>query len=132
MPDRLRHDEAMDWIFQIERFVARIEQTRGPRRTALLKDELEEIVELNILRAIEAAMDLAACIIVDQRYDHPRKPYPDMREIRHLYFSVLVEHGVIREETEKLLRDMAVWFFFAEENTGICRMSINSTNLTTG
>src|SRR5688572_9581277 len=113
MPDRLRHDEAMDWIFQIERFVARIEQSRGPRCTALLKDELEEIVELDILRSIEAAMDLAACIIVDQRYDHPREAYHDVREVRYLYFSVLVEQGVIREDTEKFLRNMAIWFFFA-------------------
>src|SRR5687767_4960520 len=86
---------AIDWIFQIERFVARIEATRGPRRAMLLPEEAGDIIELNILHAIEAAGDLAVHILHDQRYDDPGKKHPDMRYYRHLYFKTLADNGVI-------------------------------------
>src|SRR3954452_1539435 len=85
----------IDWIFQIERFMARIEEMRGSRRSALLHDEFQEIIEFNILRAIESAIDLARHVHFDQRYDDPRREYPGIREYRHLYFEALADNGVI-------------------------------------
>ena len=104
---------AIDWIFQIERYVGRIEETRGPRRGILLPEEIEDIVKLNILHAIEAAIDLARHIHLDQRFEHLAQRYPELRDYRHLYFGVLAEKGVIKATTAEILANLVRWFYIA-------------------
>jgi hypothetical protein len=113
--DRLRDPfEAIDWIFQIERFVARIEHACGPRREILLPEEIQDIIKLNIQHAIEAGSDLAIHILHDQRYDDPRKRFPQVGRWRHLYFGILAENNVIEPAAAECMADMVRWLYIAE------------------
>ena len=79
----------LEWISHIDWYIGRIDMSRGPRRAFLLPEELEEIVELNAMRAIEADIDLDAEIGMDRGYEDPRLKDPGAPYLvsRFRYFS---------------------------------------------
>ena len=64
-------DVVLAKIAAIDHCLRRIAEVRGPRRAVLLPLEAEEIVELNLQRAIQAAIDLAAHIVSTEGYGLP-------------------------------------------------------------
>jgi len=114
-PARLTNpDDVHDWIDQIQWYIARINETRGPRRASLLPDELAEIIELNTMRAIEASMDLAVRIHEDLRLEVPWQTFPYVRDYRRQCLLSIAEICVIDKETADCLVDMAKWQSLAQ------------------
>lgn len=85
-------------IATIDRCLARIAFTRTERRSLLLPVEVEDIVVLNLQRAVQAAIDLAAHIVTSEEYGLP--------DSVAAFFSVLERHGVIGVDLGERLRKM--------------------------
>lgn len=82
----------------IERCLARIADVQGPRRGQLEPLDVEDITALNLQRAVQAAIDLAAHVVADEGYGVPS----DSAEI----FVLLDEHGVLDSDLAGRLRKM--------------------------
>ncbi len=80
-------DVALAKIAAIDRCLGRIADVHGPRSGALLPLEVEEIVELNLQRAVQAAIDLAAHVVSTEGYGLPDSVAGS--------FTLLEQHGVV-------------------------------------
>jgi hypothetical protein len=58
----------------IERCLARVEEVRSRARGVLLPVDIEDIVVLNVTRAVQAAADLAARVVAAEGYE----PFADV------------------------------------------------------
>ena len=85
-------------IATIDRCLRRISEVRGERRAALLPIDVEDIVLLNLQRAVQAAIDLAAHIVAAEGYGLP--------DSLAGAFSLLEAHGIIDAHLATRLRNM--------------------------
>lgn len=88
------------WIEHLDRYVARIDQTLGARRDALLAEEFDDIIEHNVLRALESAVAISEFVVMEGgQWEHV-----DHHVAR---FYLLERRGVIGAElTERLTNAM--------------------------
>jgi uncharacterized protein YutE (UPF0331/DUF86 family) len=82
----------------IDRCLARIREVREPHRAALSPVDIEDITVLNLQRAAQAAIDLAAHVVVAEAYGLP--------DSLAAAFSQLERQGVIDAELAARLRKM--------------------------
>lgn len=85
-------------IAAIDRCLQRIAFTRAERREVLLPIEVEDIVVLNLQRAVQTAIDLATHVVTAEEYGLP--------DSVAAFFSVLERHGVIKADLADGLRKM--------------------------
>jgi len=85
-------------IATIDRCLRRIEDTRGARRQVLLPIEVEDVVVLNLQRAVQATIDLAAHVVTTGETGLP----DSVAE----FFTLLGRSGVIDTELAARLRKM--------------------------
>ncbi|MBI2467953.1 MAG: DUF86 domain-containing protein [Candidatus Rokubacteria bacterium] len=85
-------------VATIDRCLRRIEETRGERRAALLPIEVEDIVLLNLQRAVQAAIDLATHVVTAEGYGLP--------DSLAASFSLLEGHGILDPDLAERLRRM--------------------------
>lgn len=85
-------------VATIDRCLRRIEETRGERRAALLPIEAEDIVLLNLQRAVQAAIDLATHVVTAEGYGLP--------DSLAASFSLLEGHGILDPDLAERLRRM--------------------------
>ena len=71
----------------IERCLARVAEVRGRPKGALMPIDVEDIVVLNVTRAVQAAADLAAHVVAAEGYGLP--------DSLAAGFTLLEKHGVI-------------------------------------
>jgi uncharacterized protein YutE (UPF0331/DUF86 family) len=91
-------DVVLAKVATIDRCLGRIAQTRGERRAVLLPVEVEELVILNLQRAVQAAIDLATHAVTTEAYGLPDSVASS--------FSILERHGVLDAELARRLRGM--------------------------
>jgi uncharacterized protein YutE (UPF0331/DUF86 family) len=91
-------DVVLAKVATIDRCIVRITRTRGERRAALLPVEVEDIVVLNLQRAVQASIDLATHVVAAEAYGLPDSVAGS--------FSLLEEQGVIEPELAERLRRM--------------------------
>jgi uncharacterized protein YutE (UPF0331/DUF86 family) len=91
-------DRVLAKIATIDRCLARIAEVRGERRKDLLPVDVEDIASLNLQRAIQAAIDLAANIISTEGYGTPDSTAG--------VFTLLQQRGVIDADLALRLRRM--------------------------
>ncbi|HYU35131.1 MAG TPA: DUF86 domain-containing protein [Thermoanaerobaculia bacterium] len=94
----IERDRALAKITTIDRCLARIAEVRGERRKDLLPVDVEDIASLNLQRAIQAAIDLAANIISTEGYGTPDSTAG--------VFTLLQQRGVIDADLATRLRRM--------------------------
>lgn len=82
----------------IDRCLQRIAETRGERRAILLPIEVDDIVVLNLQRAVQSAIDLATHVVAAEGYALP--------DSVAAFFSVLASHGILETELAERLRRM--------------------------
>jgi uncharacterized protein YutE (UPF0331/DUF86 family) len=85
-------------VATIDRCLQRISETRGERSVALLPVKVEDIVVLNLQRAIQAAIDLATHVVAAEGYALP--------DSVAAFFSVLEGHGILEHSLAERLRRM--------------------------
>lgn len=85
-------------IATIDRCLQRIGHTRAERREVLLPVEIEDIIVLNLQRAVQAAVDLATHVVTAEGYGLP--------DSVAAFFPVLERHGVIGSQLGERLRKM--------------------------
>ena len=90
-------DVVLAKIAQIDYALLRMQQTQS--RSALSAAEREELLELHLQRAAQAAIDLAAHVIATENYELP--------DAIGRSFAILAEHQVISDELAERLRRMA-------------------------
>jgi uncharacterized protein YutE (UPF0331/DUF86 family) len=86
-------------IATVDRCLQRIADVRGARAATLEPLDVEDIVLLNLQRAVQAAIDMAAHIVASEGYGLP--------DSVAAAFSMLEAHGVIDAELSDRLRRMA-------------------------
>jgi uncharacterized protein YutE (UPF0331/DUF86 family) len=91
-------DVALAKIATIDRCLQRIADVRGQRRAALLPVDVEDIVLLNLQRAVQAAIDLAAHVVATEGYGLPASVADA--------FSLLEGQGVLDALLAERLRRM--------------------------
>ena len=91
-------DVALAKIATIDRCLQRIADVRGQRRAALLPVDVEDIVLLNLQRAVQAAIDLAAHVVATEAYGLPASVADA--------FSLLEGQGVLDALLAERLRRM--------------------------
>jgi len=91
-------DVVLAKVATIDRCLGRIAQTRGERRAVLLPVEVEDLVVLNLQRAVQAAIDLATHAVTTEAYGLPDSVASS--------FSILERHGVLDAELARRLRGM--------------------------
>lgn len=91
-------DVVLAKIAAIDHCLGRIADVRGPRSATLLPLEAEEIIELNLQRAVQAAIDLAAHIVSTEGYGLPESVAGT--------FALLEQHAVIDSGLADQLRRM--------------------------
>jgi uncharacterized protein YutE (UPF0331/DUF86 family) len=91
-------DRLLAKIATIDRCLARIAEVRGERRQDLLPVDVEDIASLNLQRAIQAAIDLAANIVATEGYGTPDSTAG--------VFTLLQQRGVIDTDLAARLRRM--------------------------
>ena len=91
-------DVVLAKVATIDRCLGRIAQTRGERRAVLLPVEVEDLVILNLQRAVQAAIDLATHVVTTEAYGLPDSVAAS--------FSMLERHGVLDAELARRLRGM--------------------------
>lgn len=91
-------DVALAKIATIDRCLLRIAEVRGQRRAALLPIDVEDIVLLNLQRAVQAAIDLAAHVVASEGYGLP--------DSVAAAFSLLEGQGVLDALLAERLRRM--------------------------
>ena len=67
----VERDVVLAKIATIDRCLARIEDVRGARGGQLLPIDVEDIVAVNLQRAAQAAIDLAAHVVATEAYGLP-------------------------------------------------------------
>ncbi|MEA2695120.1 MAG: hypothetical protein QOJ16_4507 [Acidobacteriota bacterium] len=82
----------------IDRCLQRIAEVRGERRKDLQPVDIEDITALNLQRAIQGAIDLAAHVVAEEGYGVP--------DSTAAVFTLLQERGVIDRELAGRLRRM--------------------------
>ena len=85
-------------VATIDRCLQRISNTRGERSAVLLPVEIEDIVVLNLQRAVQAAIDLATHVVSAEGYALP--------DSVAAFFSVLEGHGILEPPLAERLRRM--------------------------
>jgi uncharacterized protein YutE (UPF0331/DUF86 family) len=85
-------------VATIDRCLQRISETRGERSAVLLPVEVEDIVVLNLQRAVQAAIDLATHVVSAEGYALP--------DSVAAFFSVLEGHGILEPPLAERLRRM--------------------------
>jgi len=85
-------------VATIDRCLGRIADVRGPRGSSLLAVDIEDIVLLNLQRATQAAIDIAAHVVADERLGLPAS-LGDA-------FSLLEKSGIIDAGLALRLRKM--------------------------
>lgn len=85
-------------VATIDRCLHRIAETRGGRQPALLPVEVEDIVVLNLQRAVQAAIDLAAHVVATEGYGLPDSVAAS--------FTLLEGQGVLDPALAERLRKM--------------------------
>ncbi|MCC7368909.1 MAG: DUF86 domain-containing protein [Chloroflexi bacterium] len=83
------------WIQRLDRHVARVRETRGSRHDFLLQREIDDLVEHNMLRALESAIALAETIILDAGWEH--------WDHHMALFRMLARHDVIDPDLSERL-----------------------------
>ena len=89
-------DVVLAKLATIDRCLARIAETRAERRPALLPVDVDDIVLLNLQRAIQAAIDLATHVVATEGYGLPESVADA--------FSLLAGRGVIDADHAQRLR----------------------------
>ncbi len=85
-------------VATIDRCLGRIADVRGQRRAALLPIDVEDIVLVNLQRAVQAAIDLAAHVVAAEAYGLPDSLAGS--------FSLLESHGVLETGLAERMRKM--------------------------
>lgn len=85
-------------IATIDRCLRRIEETRAGRSAVLLPIEVEDIVLLNLQRAVQAAIDLATHVVTTEGYGLP--------DSLAASFSLLEGQGILDPDLAERLRRM--------------------------
>jgi uncharacterized protein YutE (UPF0331/DUF86 family) len=85
-------------VATIDRCLRRISETRDERSAVLLPVEVEDIVVLNLQRAVQAAIDLATHVVSAEGYALP--------DSVAAFFSVLEGHGILEPPLAERLRRM--------------------------
>ena len=85
-------------VATIDRCLQRIAEARGERRAVLLPIEIDDIVALNLQRAVQAAIDLATHVVSSEGYALPDSVAG--------FFSVLEGHGILEAALAERLRRM--------------------------
>ena len=85
-------------IATIDRCLQRIVEVRGQRRAALLPVDVDDIVAVNLQRAIQAAIGLAAHVVATEGYGLP--------DTVAASFSLLETNGVIEGNLADRMRRM--------------------------
>lgn len=91
-------DRVLAKIATIDRCLERIAEVRGERRKDLLPVDIDDIASLNLQRAIQAAIDLAANVISTEGYGTPDSTAG--------VFALLQQRGVIDADLAIRLRRM--------------------------
>jgi uncharacterized protein YutE (UPF0331/DUF86 family) len=91
-------DVVLAKVAAIDGCLERIAQARGERRAVLLPDEVDDIVILNLQRAVQAAIDLAAHVVASEGYGLP--------DSLAGVFTLLEGQGVIDAELAQRMRRM--------------------------
>ena len=94
----VERDVVLAKLAVIDRCLGRIAEVRGPRGAVLLPVEAEEIIELNLQRAVQAAIDLAAHIVSTEGYGLPDSVAGT--------FTLLEQHGLVDARLADQLRRM--------------------------
>jgi uncharacterized protein YutE (UPF0331/DUF86 family) len=85
-------------ISTIDRCLQRIAETRGERRAFLLSIEIDDIVVLNLQRAVQATVDLATEVVTAEGYG--------LACSIAALFTLLEGHGIIEPRLAERLRKM--------------------------
>lgn len=91
-------DVVMAKLAVIDRCLDRIAEVRDTRRTGLLPVDVDDITVLNLQRAIQAAIDLATHVVVQEGHHLPNST----AEV----FTLLEQRGVLDRELAGRLRKM--------------------------
>lgn len=91
-------DVVLAKIATIDRCLGRIADVRGQRRAALLPIDVDDIVLLNLQRAVQAAIDLAAHVVATEGYGLPDSVAGS--------FMLLEGRGLLDTELAERLRKM--------------------------
>lgn len=83
------------WIQRLDRHLARVRETLGPRHECLLQREIDDLIEHNMLRALESAVALAETIILDSGWEH--------WDHHMALFRMLARHDVIDPDLSERL-----------------------------
>jgi uncharacterized protein YutE (UPF0331/DUF86 family) len=94
----VERDVVLAKVATIDRCLRRIKEARDPAR-GLEPQDAEDIVELNLLRAVQAAVDLAGHVVATEGLGLPAKLAEN--------FTLLEREGVISTELADHLRRMA-------------------------
>lgn len=91
-------DVVLAKVATIDRCLGRIADVRGQRRSALLPIDVEDIVLVNLQRAVQAAIDLAAHVVAAEAYGLPDSLAGS--------FSLLEGQGVLEAGLAERMRKM--------------------------
>ena len=94
----VERDVVLGKLAIIDRCTRRIREVRSERRSELQPLDVEEIVILNLQRAVQAAIDLAAHVVAAEGYGLPDSLAGT--------FSLLEQRGVIGADLAERLRRM--------------------------
>jgi uncharacterized protein YutE (UPF0331/DUF86 family) len=95
----VERDVVLAKVGAIDRCLRRIGEMRGARAASLLPIDVEDITVLNLTRAAQAAIDLAAHVVATEGFGLPDSVAES--------FSLLEKHGVIDAPLAERLRKMA-------------------------
>ncbi len=98
-------DVALAKVAAIDRCMARIADVRGPRRAALLPVDVDDIVALNLQRAVQAAIDLASHVAAEEGLGLPDSVAAT--------FTLLEAAGMVEPPLAERLRRMVGFRKFA-------------------
>ena len=94
----VERDVVLAKVATIERCLLRIDEARDPARGLEPRDR-QDVVELNLLRAVQAAVDLAGHVVATEELGLPAKLAEN--------FTLLERQGLIPAELADHLRRMA-------------------------
>lgn len=91
-------DVVMAKIAVVDRCLARIAEVHGETRKDLLPVDIDDITAINLLRAVQAAIDLATHVVASENYGTPDSTAEA--------FSLLERRGLIDSQMAGRLRRM--------------------------
>jgi uncharacterized protein YutE (UPF0331/DUF86 family) len=94
----LDRDVVLAKIAVIDRCLSRIEEVRGGRRPELRPVDADDIIAVNLMRAVQAAIDLATHVVGAEAYGTPG----NSREA----FALLERQGILSSELSSHLQKM--------------------------